>query len=349
MSVSFNSAQNTAANYTNRVNTTFRDFQKMSNDAAGDTVKLSQTVDSTKKKKGWRQGIKNGLIMLGEASFIFFGGIALACLISGRKGVNLKSIQKNAKAIAGNNNMLDDVSQKSMEAVEEMIKAGKSDYEKIVSRAKQILKPMDKKFLPENGIVYHGTNLESADNIVKKGVSPFISGEHGREFGAAVYTTPDSRVADFFAANVNHGEGVILPFKLKTDKITHITEDGLVEINNLFENFYFSYAPQTNYFKAEGVELPQFADKLLMNICPSKNVEFAHKIQASFLHKLFKEAGYDAAFMEKGVNCEVDSLFTQTITNALEKEKGILQSQFAVFDGTKLELVPEMIRKGQTI
>ena len=53
--------------------------------------------------------------------------------------------------------------------------------------------------------------------------------------------------------------------------------------------------------------------------------------------------------MEKAITGAENPLFGETITNVLEKGKGILQSQFAVFDGTKLELVPEMIRKGQPI
>lgn len=348
MSVNFNTTQNATQNYVNQNDKTFADFHKITNPPTGDTVQFSQTSDSVNNKKGWKKRLKNGLITLGLAHIALAGGIALA-LVFGKKGVSFKSIQKSAKAVAGNNNMLDDVSKKSMEAVDEMIKAGKSDYEKILEKAKQIIKPLDKKFLPEEGIVYHGTNLEGADNIVKKGITPYISGEHGREFGAAVYTTPDSRVADFFATNCNYGEGIIMPFRLKTDKIAHMTEDGLMQINTLFIDFYKSYISRTNYFKEEGVELPQLADALFANFLPLKNVKFAHKIQTAFLNKLFKDSGYEAAFMEKAVTGTENPLFGQTITNALEKEKGILQSQFAVFDGTKLELIPEMIRKGQPV
>lgn len=322
------------------------------NPQLADSFEPTKTDNAKQEKNSKSKALYKILGSIAGGIAVVGTGIALGFVLSskGKNPVNFKSLQRNIKTLSGNNNILDDVAKKACDMSDEIIKAGKEDYDKILKATKDLLKPIDKQFLPKDGIIYHGTDIKSAHNIVEKGVTPFVSGQHGKEFGSAFYTTPDSRVADFFGSTIADGfEGVVLPFKLKTDKIAHITEENIQDINQLWTAFYVKHAPNAKYFKEAGVELPSFAETLFAGLTPGKNVKFMQDIRSPFLNKLFKDAGYDAVFMEKAITCNTDPLFGKTITNALEKAKGVSQSQFAILDGTKVELVADKIREAQKL
>lgn len=299
----------------------------------------SQQVKQNDSKLS-KKNVKKQVGFLVAAHAVLAAGFGAVCLIRMKKGGSFKSVLKNIKTLEGNNKVVSDSFKKSVECADEMIKAGKDDYKKVVDYVKSLLKPCDKSLLPKDGIVYHGTSIKNAKEIVKNGITPFVPSVHGNELGSAVYTTPDHRVAEFLSE-----KGVVLPFKLNSDKIAHISEKDLKSITQVCGEMYYKYAPSTKYFKESGVELPTYMEVIGKAIAGTKNTRFADSTIRPLLNRVLRDAGYEAVYMDKAVTARVNPLFGQTITNVLEKEKGILQSQFAVLDGTKLELVKDKLYK----
>ena len=266
--------------------------------------------------------------------------------LKGLKQTPAQKLQKEVAVTVGHNKILDETTKRFVETADEMAALDPLGYKNMADEVKKLLKPCDASILPKDGVIYHGTSLENAKNIVKKGVSPFVSNQHGRELGIAFYTTPNPNVADFFGSEFSGSavNGIVLPFKMKTDKVAYMTEELTEKMNQIIGKFYMANAKNTTYFKEQGVSLPGFADSILGGICPGKNVTFLQDTVSAISTKLFKEAGFDAAYLGKAITAKNEPLFGVSATKALEEGKGLLQSQFAIFDGTKIELIADKIR-----
>lgn len=115
------------------------------------------------------------------------------------------------KAKKGHNAILSDEIQKQSDAVDEFIGKNPDEWEKL---KKNILGMLDIKNSDEvlpDGVLYHGTSVKSAKNILENGVTPFSvkrSGS-GSGMGYGFYSTPDLKAAQFYSNGA-----VVLPFKL---------------------------------------------------------------------------------------------------------------------------------------
>ena len=171
------------------------------------------------------------------------------------------------------------------------------------------IRPCPKEFLPKNGIYFHGTRKSKL--IYENGLSPFCSNQDmARELGAAIYTTPDIRVAGGFSRPL----GTILPLKLSPDaKVAFVDE------------VMFSSAPE----KVSGLILEYFgSENGKMFLGNSQLLEYLTR-------KLYMEAGYDAAYMHKAMKSGLLSGLSPDVNKIL----GRPQSQLAVLNGEKLEII----------
>ncbi len=308
------------------------------------TPKTDEIHISSKTKKTELSTFQKALVA--AASIVSTAAICIAII---KKPDEMQKLRKGFSHLKGNNAFVEESAKKYSNAVEEMVSAGKEDYNIMLEKVKSLLKPCKEDLVPSDGIVYHGTSMENASKIGKTGITPYAPSEHGAEFGRAIYTTPDKRVADYISTEYNFN-GVVLPFKLNTKNIAHVSQDTIVQMHKITTDYYIKYAPKTQSFADSGVELPTFADNLIASLgTSSDNLKFLKETRAIMMNRLFRDAGYDAAYMEKAIESDVKPLFGAKITDTLEKEKGINQSQIAIFDGTKIEALPEMFTKGKKI
>lgn len=301
-----------------------------------DTVNLSTKNDEQNNKKKKALKIVAAIVVTAAA----IAGIVY-CVKTG-KLKKIKPVDKlanEAKTLAGNNNVLDDVVGKSNKVVDEMIQKNPKEYESFLTGLKDQIKPCDVSKLPEGGIVYHGTSKETAKMITETGITPFVKGSHGAELGKAVYTTGNPDVAKMFSQD----GGIILPFKLSSDKIAEVKQENFQAMVEKVAVFCDDFTHTTNYEKIMGKPCKKPDTSLILRMLnPDENVV------KSFTNRAFRDLGYDAAYSSSTL--ESKSLIDVAALNPFfkkmaetEKETGILQSQFAIFDASKLALLPELM------
>lgn len=159
---------------------------------------------------------------------------------------------------------------------------------------------------------YHGTTNSS--KVYKNGFTPYVSNQltrAPREIGAGVYTTPDKRVASSFAQFA----GNIIPVKLDADaKVAFMDE-------NNYRNFTYKIHEFLNERMSRSAldALPKDEKNAMMEL---------------LYQKAFKDAGYDAVYVPKGVHTGLN-LFGGNINEMC----GVNQSQLVIFSPEKLEIV----------
>lgn len=184
------------------------------------------------------------------------------------------------------------------------------------------IKDCPKDVLPADGVFYHGTM--KSKNIYKNGFSPFASRQveqNARELGAGVYITPDINVAANFAGL----HGPIIPVKLNGEpKIALVTEDVYSNLSKKINQII-----NERFTKEEWEAIPKIQQ---------------HTFTESIYLKAFKDAGYDAAYLPKGVKSGgglFDGLFTPDVNQVFGRN----QSQLVVFSPEKLEIVPRTFKE----
>lgn len=184
------------------------------------------------------------------------------------------------------------------------------------------IKDCPKEALPADGIYYHGT-LKPKE-IYKKGFTPFASRqieESARELGSGVYLSPDI----YIAANYTGLRGPIIPTRIEKDaKIALVTEDVHRALHDKIHKFL-----NERYTKAEWSTIPK--------ITQNATIE-------AFFNKVFKDAGYDAAYIPKGVHAGggiLGGLFNPNVNEVFGRN----QSQLVVFNPEKLEIVPRTFKE----
>ncbi|MCM1265905.1 MAG: hypothetical protein NC200_06870 [Candidatus Gastranaerophilales bacterium] len=175
--------------------------------------------------------------------------------------------------------------------------------------------------LPNNGVFYHGTMKQN--KVYKEGFTPFASNQlenSCRELGAGVYLTPDVRVAAYFTNLV----GSIIPVQLgKNSKIALITEESHKALSSLVDKLQIERMP-----KEELEKLPQ---------------DVKNALHECLFQKVIKEAGYDAAYIPKGVKAG-GGLFGDIFGGNINEAIGTNQSQLVVFSPEKIEVAPRGLK-----
>ncbi len=184
------------------------------------------------------------------------------------------------------------------------------------------IKDCPQDILPNDGVFFHGTKKGNA--IYKSGFTPYASKQlssSGRELGAGIYTTPDARVAASFSGL----EGSIIPVKLDSDaKIALVSEDAHRFIHQGLSQFYVERLGK------EGLEKMDSEVKSAMVEC--------------LMQQAFKSAGYDAAYIPKGVKAG-GGLFGGLFTPDINEVIGTNQKQLVIFSPEKIEIVPRMFKE----
>ena len=175
--------------------------------------------------------------------------------------------------------------------------------------------------LPNDGIFYHGTT--KAGKVYQSGMTPFVSNQlesYPRELGAGIYTTPDARVAASFSGIL----GTILPVRLaEGSKIAMVSEDA-----------YKYYNQSLSKYIAERMT-PEEIEKLPKDV---KNATME-----CLTRKMFQHAGYDAAYIPKGV--KGGGLFAGLLNPNINEVIGANQSQVVVFSPEKLSVAPRSFKE----
>lgn len=182
------------------------------------------------------------------------------------------------------------------------------------SKIRNYIKECPAEMLPADGIFYHGTRKPRG--IYKEGLTPFKSRQAGkftRELGAGVYITPDSKVASYFSGLM----GDIIPIKMQKG----------VKVAYLDEATYKTFNTKVNKFLSERISMDEF--KRLPQEEQNTMVE-------CIVNKIFTQAGYDAAYIPKGVKGGGIMAFLMPDIN---KVIGRNQQQVVVFKPENLEIV----------
>ena len=235
-----------------------------------------------------------------------------------------KNPAKAAKVLKGNLHFSTSAYEDGSKIAEEIL-AKKGDFsitpESVINLFKDTNKPnkiaeCPKELLPNDGVFYHGTS--KAKKVYETGFTPFASNQlanSGRELGAGIYVAPDTRVAAAFSGLT----GNIIPVKLAAgSKIALVTED----IHKLF------------FDNAMKLIAERYPVEELNKLVP----EVKHAVIECTMRNLFKQAGYDAAYIPKGVKAG-GGLFN-FMTPDINKVIGVDQKQLVIFSPEKLEIVP---------
>lgn len=177
-----------------------------------------------------------------------------------------------------------------------------------------------KEILPQDGIFFHGT--QKARKVYKNGFTNHASNQietASRELGAGVYVTPDIGVASSFSGLF----GNIIPVQMQQDtKIALVTE-----------NSHRAFFDTLNAFLGERMTAEE-----VKNIGAGKK----NAMIECLTEKIFKQAGYDAAYIPKGVKGGGGLFdFTPNINEVIGKN----QSQLIVYSPEKLEIAPRTFKE----
>ncbi len=174
--------------------------------------------------------------------------------------------------------------------------------------------------LPQDGTFFHGT--KKARKVYNNGFTNHASNQietAARELGAGVYVTPDIGVASYFSGLF----GNIIPVQMQQDaKIALVTEKSHKAFFNTLNSFL------SERMTAEELKNLGAGKKNAMIECLTE--------------KIFKQAGYDAAYIPKGVKGGGGLFdFTPNINEAIGKK----QSQLIVYSPEKLEIAPRTFKE----
>lgn len=250
----------------------------------------------------------------------------------------LAKLASETKIAKGNNEILDELVVKSKQVVGEMTDGNKEHYKELLENLKGLIKPLKPESMPEGGIVYHGTSIDNASSIIKDGITPFTKNARGRELGSAVYSTGNLDVSKLFSKD----GGVILPYKLNAQNVAEINQENYQKIINHIATFCDAHLADSSYPELFGKELKKSDPNAFLKILNTDK-----DVIASLTNKIFKDLGYDAAYSDRTLTAGMNlnfSPFSKPMSE-MEKETGLRQSQFAIFDGSKLELVPNLIKE----
>lgn len=236
---------------------------------------------------------------------------------------------KAAKYLKGNINNYGNSAYKNAEKMLRQITNNKNITELLEIDFKKIMQDCPKEILPKDGIFYHGTHHSS--KIYRKGFTPFASNQlkvMPREFGAAVYLTPDEKVAQNFKLFA----GKIIPVKVSDVKV------GCVNIKNYNEVI----TKISSLVTSEMLEKSDSTYKFFKNMI--FNRKQTNALIELMVRNLFLENGYDGIYMTKGVISGTNALKNFNILD-INKILGMNQSQLVLFNPEKLNIVSRPFKK----
>ena len=179
------------------------------------------------------------------------------------------------------------------------------------------IKECPRDVLPNDGIFFHGT--KKAKLVYENGFSPFASNQidqFGRELGAGVYTTPDIRVAAAFSGL--HGD--IIPVKLADDaKIALVTGSVQQELYGRIVKF--------------------ISERLTVDGYNALAPDVKSALMESVMRHVFKQAGYDAAYMPKAYKAYTGIDIAAILSPDVNEMIGRNQKQLVIFSPEKTKIV----------
>ena len=233
---------------------------------------------------------------------------------------------KAAKYLKGNpDNISSKAYKKGLEYVEKI--TNNEQIAKLLNiDVKSFIKDCPKELLPKDSIFYHGT--KHSRKIFRHGFTPFASNQlmmNPRELGAAIYLTPDEKVAQNFKAL----SGKIIPVKVENAKIAIIDDEKYGEIVNKIISFV------RDTFIAEVEKESSNNYKMIWSALKNRNKNNA--AAEILIQKMFTQAGYDGVYLSKGIVAGNDFLKNNKLLD-VNKLFGMNQTQLALFTPEKLTI-----------
>lgn len=187
--------------------------------------------------------------------------------------------------------------------------------------------------LPQDNIYYHGTFKPK--KVLKNGINPYKSNQIyfstigipiAREGGAAVYLTPDKKVASYFATPV----GKVLAFEAKDCKVAMATQESMLNVNQMAADYLTERAGEDDTFGG-GI-------KWFMDYYKSTRKTVAAK--EILTNQIIRENGYDAIYTPGAVSTikGVDLL-------DIEYMMGRKESQLICYNTEKLNIVSRNLKQ----
>lgn len=235
------------------------------------------------------------------------------------------------KQITGNNKILSEAIQNEDKAVQKFIDDNPEGYERIKTAILDIVDVKKAEDVVTDGILYHGTSLDSAKNIMENGVTPFSNKRvgSGSGMGYGFYSTPTFDAAKFYAEG-----GLVLPFKI--DGNVAVLKDGVKSSDDLKLTVIGSVAnildpPPDNLSSMER----------MFRMPNQEAVDFANNNASYIITKAMQDLGIDAIY-----------------TNGATSRGGLLGSvlnqapkfldeagQMAVFNGDSVKLDVDKLKE----
>ncbi len=277
---------------------------------AGPTNPIAQNKDDKEKK-----------LKLALAGLAAVGITAVAIGIGAKHKFNVdeakRFFDKYLQATAGNNKVVAESVGETKAAADKFMSEHPDICESIKKYISSVAEPRTLEEIGSDGLVYHGTSVDTAKKILGEGISPYASKVAANKvpgLGRGVYTTPTLDLAKYYSEN-----GVILPYKL---------EGQVGELKVDIDEF----RAMVSSIISSGIE-PDAKDTILGKMYSSETMQTAMDYTADVINKLAQDSGYVGFYTPKGMT-------TGLLSGVFGKLPENLDSagQLAVYDGAKLTL-----------
>ncbi len=291
-------------------------------------VILSKQVEHNNSTQQTPKQKKNGkkLLLAGAAATAVIGTAVVMMTKKGNINKATEAFENMVnKASRGNNNILSDSIKKQSDDVEKFISDNPAGWEKIKNRILELVDIKNADEVLEDNILYHGTNIESAKNILTQGVTPFSEKRGGSAsgIGYGFYTTSDLEAAKFYS-----GGKILLPFKVN-GKVAVLKEG--VKPDNI----------KLNVMAMAGEIMDPSPKGSLFYIPNEATQKFVKENQSFLTTKAMQELGIDAIYT-KGATSRggvLNTVFNQAPEFLDEAD------QIAIYNGNSVEFLAEKAKE----
>lgn len=195
------------------------------------------------------------------------------------------------------------------------------------SEISSLIEIKDTSEIIQNGILYHGTEIDNIKNILQNGVTPFSAKRtgSGEGLGRAFYTTQSEDTARFYSNNY----GAVLPFKFN-DTVAELKEKQ----QTLFEKITNSILEVTD--PANETNTMSIGPTLMRTDYDTKALKEAQEQTPHLINRIMKDLGVDALHTEGGIT---KGLLTFNTPEYVKKA-----DQVAIFNGETVTLDTELLK-----
>ena len=229
------------------------------------------------------------------------------------------------KTNTGNNKVIEGSVNETKTAADKFM----TEHADICGRIKEyiasVVEPRKLDEIASDGVVYHGTSVETTKSILQDGITPYASKTASNQvpgLGRGVYTTPTLDLARHYSEG-----GVILPYKI---------EGQIGELNVDIDEFRSVVAGLIS----EGLEPNAKSTAFLGKQYTIETINTATEYTADVINRIMKDSGYAGLYSPKGMTTGLMSGIFGNLPENIDTA-----GQLAVYDGTRLILDVEKLKE----